>query len=660
MLSRNLKTLTAFLALCLLTVIIYTPGLSGDYMFDDIQNLLKNNRLVIKTLDTEALQAASFSSGAGKLRRPVSMFSFALNRYFFGIDPYSYKLTNLVIHLLTGLMLLLLSQLILRNLQRHGRVPISTTAASWLPVLVAGIWLVHPLNLTGVLYIVQRMTSLSALFTVMGLCCYVLGRQRLLEQRSGWPWIITGLLIFGSLAILSKENGALLPVYMGVIELAVFRFANREGHIDKPVAGFFCLLLVLPAVAVLVLLAVQPDTLLRGYTGRVFTLTERVLTETRVLVFYLQQIIAPSINKLGLYHDDIQVSSSLLKPITTLYSTITLASLLTAALLLVKKLPLFSLGVLWFFVGHVLESTILPLELAHEHRNYLADYGIILALAALVTRLPGQQLGTWVKTATPALFICLLAYTTLVRSGQWSSNVDHAVFEALHHPGSPRSAHAAGRIHARLAVNGKTESLDRAFYYFERASILDKSGIISDAVMIKLAFMFDRPVQQGWYNRIISKLTHHPINASTINGLQTLADCQRNVCRTPTETMETIYATVLNNDSLKISKTRRSNAYTSYGYYSINVQGDFHKGRDYLTLALETKPDEPQWWINLIKLHVAMHDHAEAELRLNEFRSADTHGAGRRDFERLQKAIDKDRMNMTTSAAAASNTATGQ
>ena len=660
MLTRNLKTLLAFLALCLLTVTIYTPGLSGDYMFDDMQNLLQNNRMAVKTLDVEALQAASFSSGAGKLRRPVSMFSFALNRYFFGIDPYSYKLTNLAIHLLTGLMLLLLGQLILRNLQQHSRVPISATAASWLPVLVAGIWLVHPLNLTGVLYIVQRMTSLSALFTVMGLCCYVLGRQRMLEQRSGWPWVITGLLVFGSLAILSKENGVLLPVYMGVIELALFRFANREGHIDKPVAGFFVLLLVFPAVAVLVLLAVQPDTLLRGYTGRDFNLTERVLTETRILVFYLQQIIAPSINKLGLYHDDIQLSSSLLKPITTLYATVTLASLLAAALLLVKKLPLFSLGVLWFFAGHSLESTILPLELAHEHRNYLADYGIILALAGLLARLPGQRPGIWIKTATPALFICLLAYTTLVRASQWSSNVDHAVFEARHHPDSPRSAHAAGRIYARLAVNGNTESIDRAFYYLERASILDKSGIISDAVMIKLAFILQRPVQQGWYKRIISKLARHPVNASNISGLQTLSECQQNICQTPPETMETIYATVLNNESLKSSRTRRSNVYTSYGYYSINVRGDFLKGRDYLTLALETKPDEPQWWINLIKLHVAMHQHAEAEQRLNEFRTADTHSATQHDFDRLQKAIDEDRMNMMPAAAAANGTATGQ
>jgi hypothetical protein len=115
------------------------------------------------------------------------------------------------------------------------------------------------------------------------------------------------------------------------------------------------------------------------------------------------------------------------------------------------------------------------------------------------------------------LFICLLAYTTLVRASQWSSNVDHAVFEARHHPDSPRSAHAAGRIYARLAVNGNTESIDRAFYYLERASILDKSGIISDAVMIKLAFILEQPVQQGWYKRIISKAENLP-NSARDNG----------------------------------------------------------------------------------------------------------------------------------------------
>ena len=182
-LSKKYSPGWLFAALCLLTVIIYVPGLSGDYMFDDMPNLLHNAQLNIESLDTESLQGAVFSSSSGMFRRPVSMLSFTLNRHFFGIAPYSHKVVNLVIHLLTGIGLYLLSRLVIRSYRQYRNPALSDSTLQWLPVVVAGLWLVHPLNLTPVLYIVQRMTSLAALFTVLGLCLYMAGRMRLLAGK---------------------------------------------------------------------------------------------------------------------------------------------------------------------------------------------------------------------------------------------------------------------------------------------------------------------------------------------------------------------------------------------------------------------------------------------------------------------------------------------
>jgi hypothetical protein len=206
-----------FLLACLLAIAVYFPGLSGDYVFDDMQNLLNNTRLPMKELNLENLEAASFSSHAGRLKRPVSMFTFALNRYFFGVNPLPWKIINLAVHLLTGVALFWLASLIMKHYRRHCETSLPRAAECWLPLAVCAIWLVHPLNLTSVLYIVQRMTSLMALFTVLGLCFYIVGRSRLLERRSGWPWIFTGLFGFGALALLSKENGVLLPGYMFIL-----------------------------------------------------------------------------------------------------------------------------------------------------------------------------------------------------------------------------------------------------------------------------------------------------------------------------------------------------------------------------------------------------------------------------------------------------------
>lgn len=638
----------------MLTAAIYYPGLSGDYMFDDMQNLLLNNRLEFDTLNLTSLQAASFSSGSGTLHRPISMASFALNRYFFGIEPYSHKVINLSIHVLTGISLLLLGLLILKSYREHCNPGLSPAAITWLSVIVSGIWLVHPLNLTSVLYIVQRMTSLSALFTVLGLCCYTFGRYRQLGDRPGWVWIFTGLFIFGGLAVLSKENGALLPLYMLVLEVTLFRFRDRGGYIDRKVVAFFLLFLLVPVFGFLFWLIQKPGPFLGGYLNRDFTLTERILTETRVLFFYLKQILIPSVSELGLYHDDITISRSLLNPVTTLYATFSLIFILATALLLTKRAPLVSLGILWFFSGHTLESTILPLEIAHEHRNYLADYGIILAAGAALLHLSNALRSTYIQSLIPTLFICLLAYTTWVRADQWSDNVTHAVFEATHHPQSSRAVFSAGRIHAKLAINGHDESIEPAFRYLESASSTGQSGILPDVVMIKLASILDLPVKKVWYRRIIDNL-EQPIGAASINGLHILGECQWHACNTPMQTMEKIYQTALNNYSLQ-DKARLGHVYASYATYQINALGQFEQGREHFIMAVKIAPHELQHWINLLKLLLTMQDYDAADHWLAAFREAGVSGATEHDFERFRRGISKGRTKNIAETSMTNNT----
>jgi len=628
------KDIWAFLLLALLTIAVYLPGLSGDYMFDDTANLLQNRQLDIETLDLDSLHNAAYSSGSGELRRPVSMASFVLNRYFFGIAPYSHKVVNLGIHLLTGLSLFLLGRLLLRSYLDYRDPTLSPRLVYWLPVVAAGLWLVHPLNLSTVLYIVQRMASLAALFTVFGLILYVAGRRRMLSGRHGLSMIIAGLLLCGSLAVFSKENGILLPLYMLVVEMTLFRFRDAGGRPDTRIGAFFLLVVALPAAAATVLLVVDSEALF-SYTGRDFSLQERLLTQGRVLVFYLRMIVMPSIQELGLYHDDIPLSHALLDPPATLYALVALAAMLLAAAALAGRRPLVSLGILWFFAGHALESTIIPLEMAHEHRNYLADYGILLALGSAVAQAPLRRLGPVLNTALPVLFLLLFSYTTWLRSTQWSDNVNHAVYEALHHPESFRSVFAAGRIHARLALSGHPESEAEAFRLLERASRLDSNGIMSDAVLIKLGYLLDRPVEPERFAEVLHKLENSPLSVSDISGLKVLADCAGLTCTIPEQTLATIFQAAL--------KTEHPEVLTIYGYYRINRHNDFDTGLQLFERALALDPREKQRWKNLIGLLQAMQQFDAAERRLEQFRSADTHGNTSVDYRILKQELDSAR-----------------
>lgn len=633
--SRNSAN-WSFLLLILLTIIVYYPGLSGDYLFDDTSNLLQNKALDIETLDMDSLHSAAYSSGAGMLRRPVSMASFALNRFFFGIDPYSHKVINLIIHILTGCLLFLFSRMLITGYQQYRKPALSAQAARWIPVIVCGMWLVHPLNLTSVLYIVQRMTSLAALFTVAGLCLYVTGRLQMLRGRHGLSIILVGLFAMGGLATLSKENGLLLPLYMLVVEIAVFRFQGNNGLTDKSIITFFSLVVAAPALLALFYLVTHADSVLY-YNFRDFTLQERILTELRVLVFYLKMIIMPSVQELGLYHDDFPLSHGLLNPPSTLFALIALAALLSGSLLLLGKQSLVSLGILWFFVGHLLESTILPLEIAHEHRNYLADYGILLAATCAIAQAPIKKLAPLFQVPVPLLFILLFSYTTWLRSEQWSDNINHSVYEARHHPESHRAVFSAGRIHARLALEGHSGSKEQAYTYLEQARQLDTTGIMSNVTLIKLSYLLDEPVNPAWFEDMLDKLSRYPISAADISSLQILIACTQDICKVDPESMETLFDIALEQESARLV--------TVYGYYTINSRGNFEKGLALFEHAVELDPREPQYWKNLINLLVYMGKADAAEQRLQAFKSTVTHGNSQKFYVSIEQQINTLRSN---------------
>jgi tetratricopeptide (TPR) repeat protein len=631
------------LGLCALTVFIYWPGLSGDYMFDDRANLLRNHRLNITSFDIESLQSAALSSSSGELRRPVSMLSFAINRYYFGIAPWSHKLVNLGIHILTGVLLFVFTRQIIRASQHLYKTVLPDAAIIWLPLAVTGLWLVHPLNLTSVLYIVQRMTSLATLFMVGGLCLYTTGRLRMLQGRRGMPYLLTGLFGCGALAVFSKETGALLPLYMLIIEAVVFRFRNMNGQLDKAVTGLFVVCLLVPGLLVMGWLFQHPEFFTNGYKNREFTLDERLLTEARVLLFYLKMIVMPSINELGLYHDDIVLSKSLLDPPGTLLALLCLLALLTVAVVMIRKQPLFSLGILWFFCGHLLESTAIALEIAHEHRNYLADFGILLALCSLGAQVRLPKLRRLMHSIVPVLFLLLFSITTWVRAGEWSDNINHAIFEARHHPNSVRAVYSAGRIHARLALEGVPGAYEKAQEYLERASRIDDSDIMASIVLIKLGYLTDNPVEDRWLEQIYARLPRSTVKPTTLSSLYELANCMNGSCTLPHEAMERMFRLTLENESLASNSRINANAHTLYGYFTINVRGNFEKGRELFHRAAELEPDNPQWHINLVNLLAVMGNYDEAEKQLEVFMATDTQGGGSADYQELRQKIDDER-----------------
>ncbi|WP_082922906.1 tetratricopeptide repeat protein [Halothiobacillus diazotrophicus] len=412
--------------------------MTGTFLFDDYSNLPPMGDYgPIRSL-WQAI--AWITSGfAGPTGRPVSLASFLIDTRVWPASPAVFKTTNIVLHLLTGIALIGL----LHALSRAFDVP--KHRALWVAVLAGGMWLLHPLWVSTTLYIVQRMAILAALFVFAGLWAYVHGRLQLIAGRTrrGYLWMSLGLVLGTLLAVLSKENGALLPLLAWAIEKFVF---DAHGRVKYQEGAAFIwwrrVFITLPSLVLLAYLISQLPMLFSGLTyGRDFTPYERLLTETRILWRYLWDLWLPGVHDGGLFNDDIRLSTSLWRPFSTLPATIGLLALIGLALFWRRSerivLRAIGLTIIFFFVGQLLESTWLQLELMFEHRNYLPAGLMFFPLALfLVDRVRG---GTrWPVWLAIGIF-CVLGLLTYKRADLWGKPFQQALTWAHEHPDSARA-----------------------------------------------------------------------------------------------------------------------------------------------------------------------------------------------------------------------------
>ena len=470
---------------------VYAPGLQGPFVFDDYPNIVANQLIAVDTLDGEELRDAAFSLGNRSYpHRGLARVSFALNYYFAGgrFDVFAFKLTNVVIHVLNGLLVYWLSVMLLRRFAGVTRGP--SAAAGWsamqsyLPLLVAALWLLHPIQLTSVLYVVQRMTSMSAFFVLAGLLLFVVGRSRLESGRpSGLGWMFAGLAGGVGLGYLCKQNAVLLPFYAFLVELFFFRHQALPQASRRRLYGFYALTVGLPVLAGLAGLIFAWDVIAQGYVYREFTLGERLLTESRVLFFYLGLLLMPQIRAFSLYHDDIVVSTGWFEPWTTLPSVVLWAALLGLALWGVRRRALWSFALLWYLVGHSLESSLVSLELAFEHRNYLPSFGILFAAAYyLVSGMGRLANGRRLVYPVVGLVVVVFAFITFTRAGIWSNEITLKMFTAKNHPESYRSLTGTGA----LSILSGGDARD-TFAAFARAAAARETTVVPLVEMSKIA-----------------------------------------------------------------------------------------------------------------------------------------------------------------------------
>jgi tetratricopeptide (TPR) repeat protein len=344
---------------------VYGNSLHCGFVFDDLSNIVDNENIHARflTLDELAKSFSGTNPAAATINRPLSFLTLAINYALGGLDPFGYHIFNISIH--TGCAILF--YLVCLQLLSCGNRPEDYQDIA---LLAAVLWAIHPLQVTGVTYIVQRMASLTALFTLLSLYGYIRGRSRP-AGRIRW-FTLSAIAALGGMA--SKENGILIPASLVLVEIIFFTPAGKQQK--KLLLAGTCI----AAYMALGTLYISHSGILSHYSIRPFSMEQRLLTQPRVIFFYLSLIIYPLADRFTLLHD-IRISESIFMPPSTLLSIIGLLVFLGVALRCHRQRPIFSFAVLFFFINHLIESTILPLELIYEHRNYLPALFLYLLLA---------------------------------------------------------------------------------------------------------------------------------------------------------------------------------------------------------------------------------------------------------------------------------------
>lgn len=417
---------------CVLLVVVifaYWPGLAGPFVLDDFGSVqaLGNRGGIV---NWETFKAFVFGGTSGPTGRPLSLLTFLIDARDWPAEAWPFKRTNLVIHGLCGIFLGLLVREILSALK------FDRGDARWLALIAAGIWLLHPFLVSTTLYVVQRMAQLAALFSLTGLLVYVRGRLLLPHNaRRAYLLMTTGIVVFGLLAILSKENGILLPLLVAVIECTVIASQrDRFGQLNRYWAVLF---LLVPAIVVAAYLGERlfRDDFFDIVPPRDFSMYERALTQPRILIDYLQHWFLPKLYTTGVFQDHFLKSTGLLSPVTTVLALLVHLALIVTAVVQRRRWPLIALAILFFYTSHLLESTVINLELYFEHRNYLATGFLFLPLLVTLQ----QRVSPRVFAVSCVLMLGVLGSFTRYSATVWSSFPSMVEASAYKAPTSARA-----------------------------------------------------------------------------------------------------------------------------------------------------------------------------------------------------------------------------
>ncbi len=454
-----------FISLLIILLAIYSNSFYGEWHFDDYANIVNNPYVQIKSFSWTEIKHCVFGIFQDRLLRPLSYFSFALNYKFGGMDVFWFHVVNFIIHYLAAVFLFLFIYNTLKLPLIRGKYSLIAYPVALLSTFF---WALNPVHITSITYVVQRMASMMGLFYIMSMYFYLKGRTAQNSISSISFFILS--LIAGFASVLTKENAVMLPVSILLFDLFLIQGATKKN------IKIFSKILFLPLLLILIIGLIYTggfSNAFGGYEIRDFSMMQRILTEPRVILFYLSLLFYSISSRLTLLYD-IEISRSLFQPWTTIPSILFILLIIGFAFYMARKRPLISFCIIFYFLNHLIEGSVFSLELIYEHRNYLPSMLLFVPLAEFIIYTIDYFAYKKIIQFIVALGIAIILFgegdITYSRNKivsddflLWFDNIDKS-------PGLSRPHGNLGRIY--FIYNEKAKAL----HEYEKAIILNKFG----------------------------------------------------------------------------------------------------------------------------------------------------------------------------------------
>ena len=419
---RSSFIFSGYLWAAILIGFLYGFGLSGGFFIDDAPNL--------DPLLFPGIRASEFIFGgdAGPLGRPVALLTFWLQRGSYPESPEAFLLVNILIHV-TNVLLVAWAVQRLQSL-----CPEILGSHSALPWATALIWGLMPVLASASLMVIQRMTTLSATFMLLGVHAYFWARAEAQSLRK-LPWLLAvfGIAVCTLLATCSKENGALLPILLLVIHVTLLKNNEPKTVHYNHLQRLLMLVLVVPTLLVMVYVASRLPHISEDYWRRNFTVSERLASQVVILWEYLHAAFLPSWMQMSPFRDDY--------PARSFYDGAVQIALVAWLVVLAISFwcwkvnrPILAFALFWYISGHMLESSVFPLFLYFEHRNYIPLVGPVLAVVVWFLNFPISER---VRQFLGCVYVVFLAVTLWQTTNTWGQR--HLLAWAQFHSDSSRA-----------------------------------------------------------------------------------------------------------------------------------------------------------------------------------------------------------------------------